>query len=94
VRCRSQPFGLGPANATLLINGERPPGGDPGTLLMPVGNNMQDKKMTSPQKHRSEFYVELHLVTMPRVVVNAWVRPMNLRETGVLMGYALARFEC
>ena len=55
---------------------------------------MQDKKIPSPQEHSSQFQVELHLVTMPRVVVNAWVSPVNQKETGVLMGYTLAQAEC
>ena len=55
---------------------------------------MQDKKIPSPQEHSSEFQVELHLVTMPGVVVNAWVRPVNVKETGVLIGYTLPEFEC
>jgi hypothetical protein len=55
---------------------------------------MQAKKIPGPQEHSSEFQVELHLVTMPGVVVNAWVRQVNLRETGVLMGYTLPELEC
>jgi hypothetical protein len=55
---------------------------------------MQDKKIPSPQEQSSEFQVELHLVTMPGVVVNAWVRPVDVKETGVLMGYTLPEFEC
>jgi hypothetical protein len=55
---------------------------------------MQDKKIPSPQEHSSEFQVELHLVTMPGVVVNVLVRPVNVKETGVLMGYTLPEFEC
>jgi hypothetical protein len=55
---------------------------------------MQDSKIPCPQEHTSEFEVELHLVTMPGVVVKAWVRPVNLKETGVLMGYAFPEFEC
>jgi hypothetical protein len=55
---------------------------------------MQDKKIPSPQEHNSEFQVELHLVTMPGVVVKAWVKPVNLKETGVLIGYTLPEFEC
>jgi hypothetical protein len=55
---------------------------------------MQDKKIPSPQEKSSEFQVELHLVTMPGVVVNAWVRPVDVKETGVRMGYTLPEFEC
>ena len=55
---------------------------------------MQDKKIPSPQEHSSEFQVELHLVTMPGVVVNAWVRPTNVKETSVLMGFTLSELEC
>ena len=55
---------------------------------------MQDKTIPSPQERSSEFEVELHLVTMPGVVVSAWVRPWNLKETAVLMGYTLPEFEC
>jgi hypothetical protein len=58
-------------------------------------HNMQDKKkIPSPQEQSSEFQVELHLVTMPGVVVNAWVRPANVKDTSVLMGYTLPEFEC
>ena len=55
---------------------------------------MQDKKMPSPQEQSSNFEVKLHLVTMPGVVVSAWVKPVNRLETSVLMGFTLPELEC
>jgi len=55
---------------------------------------MQDKNIPSPSEDSSEFQVELHLVTMPGVVVNASVRPVNLKDNSVQIGYTLPEFEC
>jgi len=54
---------------------------------------MGDNKITSPEEQRSEFQVELHLVTMPGVVVNAWVKPGNRKETSVRMDFSLSESE-
>jgi hypothetical protein len=54
---------------------------------------MQDKKIPSPQEHSSEFQVELRLVTMPGVVVNAWIRPGDPKETCVRMDFSLSESE-
>ena len=55
--------------------------------------HMEDNKITSPEEQRSEFQVELHLVTMPGVVVNAWVKPGNRKETSVRMDFSLSESE-
>lgn len=55
---------------------------------------MQDDKMPSSQEQSANFEVKLHLVTMPGVVVTAWVKPMNITETSVLMGFTLSELEC
>jgi len=54
---------------------------------------MEDNKIPSPEEQRSEFQVELHLVTMPGVVVNAWVRPGNRKEASVRMDFSLSDSE-
>jgi hypothetical protein len=38
--------------------------------------------------------VELHLLTMPGVVVAAWVRSLDLKEGSVLLGFRLSELEC
>lgn len=55
---------------------------------------MQVTKTASTQNQGTEFVVELHPLTMPRVVVSAWVRPASLDETSVLMGFTLSELEC
>ena len=55
---------------------------------------MRDTRIASPQGQSSEFAVELHPVTMPGVVVSAWVRPVDWQETTVLMGFTLSALEC
>jgi hypothetical protein len=54
---------------------------------------MQDNKVPASQEQSPNFEVKLHLVTMPGVVVNAWVKPVNKTETSVLMGFTLADLE-
>ena len=54
---------------------------------------MQDNRIPSPEEQSSEFQVELRLLTMPGVVVNAWVKPGNRKETSVRMDFSLSESE-
>jgi hypothetical protein len=68
--------------------------GDFATPAYTRRRNVQDDKMPSSQEQSANFEVKLHLVTMPGVVVTAWVKPMNITETSVLMGFTLSELEC
>jgi len=93
VRCRSQSFRLGPANATLLVNSSCLQERRLCDACQQAEAHMEDYKIPSPEEQRSEFQVELRLVTMPGVVVNAWVRPGNRKETSVRMNFSLSESE-
>ena len=55
---------------------------------------MAGTKIPSPHDRSSEFTVELHPLTMPGVVVSAWVRSLGLKEASVLLGFRLSESEC
>jgi hypothetical protein len=55
---------------------------------------MPETKVPSLQDRSSEFTVDLHPLTMPGVVVSAWVRSLDLEEAGVLLGFTLSELEC
>ena len=55
---------------------------------------MEESKIPSQQDQSSELAVELHSLTMPGVVVSAWVRSLDLEEAGVLLGFTLSELEC
>ncbi len=48
----------------------------------------------SEQYQGTEFVVELHSLTMPSLVVSAWVRPASLEEASVKLGFTLSELEC
>ena len=48
----------------------------------------------SEQIQGTEFVVELHPLTMPSLVVSAWVKPASLEETSVQLGFTLSELEC
>ena len=51
-------------------------------------------KVPSLQDRSSQFTVELHPLTMPGVVVSAWVRSLDLEDASVLLGFTLSELEC
>ena len=55
---------------------------------------MAISKIPSQQDRSSEFTVELHPLTMPGVVVSAWVKSLDLKEASVLLGFRLSELEC
>ena len=55
---------------------------------------MAENKVPSLQNRSSEFTVELHPLTMPGVVVSAWVKSLDLKEASVLLGFRLSELEC
>jgi hypothetical protein len=55
---------------------------------------MAEIKIPTRQDRSSEFTVELHPLTMPGVVVSAWVKSLDLKEASVLVGFRLSELEC
>jgi hypothetical protein len=55
--------------------------------------NEMPTSLPTSQEQSSNFEVKLHLVTMPGVVVSAWVKPVNKTETSVLLGFTLPELE-
>jgi hypothetical protein len=55
---------------------------------------MEESKILSQQDQSSEFAVELHSLTMPGIVVSAWVRSPDQEEASVLLGFKLSELEC
>jgi hypothetical protein len=55
---------------------------------------MAQTKIPSQQDRSSEFTVVLHPLTMPGVVVSAWVRSLDLKEASVVLGFTLSELEC
>ena len=55
---------------------------------------MEESKIPSQQDQSSELAVELHSLTMPGVVVSAWVRSADPKEASVLFGFKLSELEC
>jgi hypothetical protein len=55
---------------------------------------MAEIKIPSQQDRSAEFTVELHPLTMPGVVVSAWIRSLDLEDASVLLGFTLSDLEC
>jgi hypothetical protein len=55
---------------------------------------MDEFKIPSQQDQSSQFAVELHPLTMPGVVVSAWVSSLDVKEVSVHLGFKLSELEC